>query len=361
MNDRDAWIHFACAHAASVRHDLPINAAAFADRMLDQLKEREDNLEDSPTMIEVESRNDALRVRVESDESDPIFTFRLDENVMNITPPTTPKKIAHDDVDRMRQVFRSELSGLSLENTILKENLAETQRLLAAKSDETALEFNALLAENDELKHQLMALTADVKKYMASVEAANAARESSERKIAEPDLRAVCARQFNEIKTFRKERELFSVKWSQIYKAMEPHIKPEDKNVPISATNLVEYVSRLASVGPTPPRKVPCPLPLPGGAGWGWKRRGGRMCCENFGIRINLEPCYPTTRLGEIQWYIGKELDQRWSVGLSESKESEDNEILYLGTADTEDLAMNEAENAARMVWYKLNSEPKRA
>jgi hypothetical protein len=79
MNDRDAWIHFACAFIASDDGSSALDAAILADGMLDQLKKREDNLEDSPTMVEVESRNDALRVRVESDESDPIFTFRLDE------------------------------------------------------------------------------------------------------------------------------------------------------------------------------------------------------------------------------------------------------------------------------------------
>jgi hypothetical protein len=80
MNDRDAWIHFACAYAASREYPRGPESAAFADGMMEELKKRERDLDDSPVSVLLESGIDVpIRIAVDSDEQNPIFTFRLDE------------------------------------------------------------------------------------------------------------------------------------------------------------------------------------------------------------------------------------------------------------------------------------------
>jgi flagellar biosynthesis chaperone FliJ len=283
--------------------------------------------------------------------------------MMNIIPPQLPRKITHDDVDRMRHVFRKELSELSVENAALKASLDEAQRLLAEKSDKTVFEVNTILDENEELKYQLLALTSDVKKYMASVEGARTGVVDVESVARCKVLENEVLHHLSEIQELRKEREVLSVKWGKVHQVMDPTLDAEDRNAPLSATRLVECIAKLASDSLKPGlEKISkrCPLPVPGDKTWGWKRDDKGLFCEKFGIRLNLELCLPSTRIGEIQWYIGRPADTRWVVGLPASIGIYDDEILYLGTANTVDNAKQEAEYAAHRLWIKLNPEPKK-
>ena len=51
MNDRDAWIHFACAALVNNKIGDPIGCA---DKMLTELKKREDKLDNSPQVVSLD-------------------------------------------------------------------------------------------------------------------------------------------------------------------------------------------------------------------------------------------------------------------------------------------------------------------